>query len=159
MLTVLMPRKELNGIPIWFQVDSRILTHHQLATYIFLLFLSPVVNFWHPGSVVEDFILFTKCSLSSTHAKSFIGQIIELQNYRIIEQFGLEGAFKGRVVQCPCNDLGYLQPNQVAQSPVQSGLALCATPRFSQSALSFLAISHKKRNSIISLRNIVLSEP
>lgn len=84
---------------------------------------------------------------------------MESWNHRIIEQFGLEGTLKGLVVQRPCNDQGHLQPNQVAQSPVQSGLALCAFPRFSiRSAVSFPAISHKKGISIISLRNIALSE-
>lgn len=80
-------------------------------------------------------------------------------NHRFIEEFGLKRTFKGHVVQCPCNEQGHLQSNQVAQSPVQSGLALCATPRFSKSsAVSFPAISHKKEISIISLRNIVLRE-
>jgi len=37
----------------------------------------------------------------------------------IIEWFGLEGTFKGHLVQPPCNERGHLQPDKVAQSPVQ----------------------------------------
>jgi len=35
---------------------------------------------------------------------------------------GLEGTFKGHLVQLPCNKYGHLQLDQVAQSPVQPGL-------------------------------------
>jgi len=38
------------------------------------------------------------------------------QNHRTIEWFGLEGTFKGHLVQLPCNEQGYLQLDQVAQS-------------------------------------------
>ena len=45
--------------------------------------------------------------------------------FRIIEWFGLEGAFKGHLVQALCNEQGYLQLDQVAQSPVQPDLECC----------------------------------
>ena len=41
---------------------------------------------------------------------------------RIIEWFGWEGTFKGRLVQSPCNEQGYLQLDQVAQSSIQPDL-------------------------------------
>ena len=37
----------------------------------------------------------------------------------ITEWFGLEGTFKGHLVQAPCNEQGHLQLDQAAQSPVQ----------------------------------------
>jgi len=43
-------------------------------------------------------------------------------NHRIIECFGLGKTFKGHLVQRPCHGQGHLQPDQVAQSPVQAGL-------------------------------------
>ena len=47
---------------------------------------------------------------------------IKTQDHRIIEWFGLEGAFKGHLVQPPCNKQGHLQLSQVAQSPIQPDL-------------------------------------
>jgi len=38
--------------------------------------------------------------------------------FRIIKQFGLEGTFKGHLVQPHCSEQGHLQTDQVAQSPV-----------------------------------------
>jgi len=42
--------------------------------------------------------------------------------HRIIERFGLEGTFRGRLAQPPCSEQGHLQLDQVAQSPVHPGL-------------------------------------
>ena len=39
-----------------------------------------------------------------------------------MEWFGLEGIFQGYLVHPPCSEQGHLQPDQVAQSPVQPGL-------------------------------------
>ena len=39
--------------------------------------------------------------------------------HRITESLEREWAFKGHLVQHPCNEQGHLQLNQVAQSPVQ----------------------------------------
>jgi len=39
-----------------------------------------------------------------------------------MEQFGLEGTFKGHLVQCPCNEQGYPQLERVAHSPVKPDL-------------------------------------
>jgi len=35
----------------------------------------------------------------------------------MVEWFGLEGTFQGRLVKPPCNDQGHLQLDQAAQSP------------------------------------------
>jgi len=40
----------------------------------------------------------------------------------ITERFGWEGTFESHPVQPPCHEQGHLQPDQVAQSPVQPGL-------------------------------------
>jgi len=46
----------------------------------------------------------------------------QLTSHRIIECFGLEGTFRGHLVQRPCSEQGHLQLDQVAQSVVQPGL-------------------------------------
>jgi len=43
-------------------------------------------------------------------------------DHRTIEWFGLEGTFKAHLVQLPCHEQGHLQPDQVAQSPIQPDL-------------------------------------
>ena len=47
---------------------------------------------------------------------------VKLQEFGITEWFGLEGTFRGHLVQLPHSEQGHLQPDQVAQSPVQPGL-------------------------------------
>ena len=44
------------------------------------------------------------------------------QNYRIIEQFGLEGTFKAHLVHPSCSEQGHLPLDQVAQSLIQPDL-------------------------------------
>jgi len=39
-----------------------------------------------------------------------------------MESFDLEGTFTGHLVQLPCNKQGYLQLDQVAQTPIQPDL-------------------------------------
>ena len=43
-------------------------------------------------------------------------------NHRLVQWFGLEGTFRGHLVQPHCHEQGHLQPDQVAQSPVQPDL-------------------------------------
>ena len=43
-------------------------------------------------------------------------------NHRITEWVGLEGSFKSHLVQPSYRDQGHLQPDQLAQSPIQPGL-------------------------------------
>jgi len=40
----------------------------------------------------------------------------------ILEQFGLEGTFKGYLAQSPCSEQGHFQMDQVAQSLAPPGL-------------------------------------
>ena len=47
--------------------------------------------------------------------------------HRIIESFGLEGAFKGHLVQLLCNEQGHLQLDKIAQSPIQPVLKCSLT--------------------------------
>jgi len=55
-----------------------------------------------------------------------IVQVKEISpNQRIIECFGFEGTFRGRVAQPTCSEQGYLQLDQVAQSAFQPGLEHC----------------------------------
>ena len=51
--------------------------------------------------------------------------ITESENYEIIEWFGLEGTLKIIWFQSPCHGQAHLPPDQVAQSPIQSGLEQC----------------------------------
>jgi len=54
--------------------------------------------------------------------RAFYHLLTEQQNHRTIECFGLEGTFRGHPAQPPFSEQGYLQLDQVAQSPVQPGL-------------------------------------
>jgi len=44
------------------------------------------------------------------------------KHHKIIEQFGLEGTFRGHLAQLPFSEQGHLQLEQVAQGPVQPDL-------------------------------------
>ena len=48
---------------------------------------------------------------------------VSMRIARIIECFGLEGAFRGHLAQPPCSEQGLLQLDQVAQSPIQPDLS------------------------------------
>jgi len=67
--------------------------------------------FWENPSTKILFGVILQDNLKQSHPPS------ELGNYhRIIEWFGLEGTFKGVLVQPPCNKQGHLPPDQVAQT-------------------------------------------
>jgi len=53
-----------------------------------------------------------------------MGEMLQITSgpWGIMEWFGLEGTFRGPLAQPPCSEQGHLQPDQVAQSPVQPGL-------------------------------------
>ena len=67
----------------------------------------PVYNFWFWAAGV---------------LKLVAAVISSAPKYRITECSGLGGTFRGRQAQPPCNEQRHLQPDQVAQSPVQPGL-------------------------------------
>ena len=43
-------------------------------------------------------------------------------NHRIVESLELEETFKGDLIKLSCNEQGYPQLDQVAQSPIQTDL-------------------------------------
>ena len=69
-----------------------------------------------PGFWCLSYRVFSHCSLDSGPAQC------PPPNHRTTEGFGLRGPSKGHLVQAPCHQQGHLQPDQVAQSPVQPGL-------------------------------------
>jgi len=67
-------------------------------------------------------------SIQNKDSKRIKNEMVVWAN-RIIESFKLEETLKGHLVQLVqpfCNEQEYLQPDQVAQSPVQSDL--CSGP-------------------------------
>ncbi|PKU41813.1 hypothetical protein llap_7886 [Limosa lapponica baueri] len=61
----------------------------------------------------------TACPLSRDEDKLVF---LANEDHRIIEWFGLEGTLKIIKFQDPCREQGHLPLDQVAQSPIQSGL-------------------------------------
>jgi len=64
----------------------------------------------------------TKPLVCGGRSEQVLGNALFRYRYRIIVWFGLEGTFKGHLVQPPCNEQGHLPLDQVAQSPIQPDL-------------------------------------
>jgi len=65
-----------------------------------------------------NFMKFSKAKGKVLH----LGQYQYRMNHSIMECFGLEGTFRGHIVQTHCSKHRYLQLDQVAQSPIQPDL-------------------------------------
>ena len=80
-----------------------------------------------------------------------------VQNHRITEYVELEGTFNGHLVQLPCNEQGYLQLNQVAQSLVQPDLEILQGRDFHSISGQHVPVPHQphcKRPFLISNLNL-----
>lgn len=62
-------------------------------------------------------LLPTDCLPATQHHQS--AEQWSLCSQRILEWFGLQGTFKGHLLQVPCNDQEHFQLEQVAQIPVR----------------------------------------
>jgi len=93
------------------------------AVVCLLLFLFPFLTGLHAN--MEQLVklqLWVSVLVKRVRTGISDGLCKEGCSHRIIEWFGLEGTFKGHLVQPPCSGQGHLPLDQVAQSPVQPDL-------------------------------------
>lgn len=79
----------------------------------------PLQDYIH-GMKILDLVLVTLLTLAFHQKYKVI--ILIMFPHRIIELFELGRAFRGHLVQLFCNEKGYLQVDQAAQSPVKPDL-------------------------------------
>jgi len=71
----------------------------------------------YPGDILMCFSCFTELQDCPSTSSPSSGSGV--RHFRITESVGLEGTFKGHLVQYPCSEQEHLPLDQVAQSPIQ----------------------------------------